>query len=204
MKTIKIIDNPKIKTSTLIRDLKAYSHWNDEELDKLFPPPKETTTRYFELSQDPDPETMNKSYNDLEREGHTKDMMTLREYAIFQKEYFEKTGKHPDEIGWTLLEALPGDGRVALGGWDARHARARFIWFCGGYCLPNIGARLAVTLNPSSLISSETKIEPQLLGIIADIANEVDKLKSKHPSAIGGVSDTWFYSIMTRLNELKK
>ncbi len=153
MNTIKIIDDPTIKTSELMDDFKkkfdVYCYWDNDELDKYFLPPNYITTREFNLSENPD--ILNKSWNDLK--DQREDMMTFREYILFFEAYHKKTGKYPDNIGWTFFkDALP-DGDVARGLWFPDYRQSEFYWSYAELCSPNIGARRAIS-NPSTLTSS--------------------------------------------------
>ena len=44
-------------------------------------------------------------------------ILTLEDYLVFQKKYFEETGKHLDEIGWTWLATMSG-ARLVRSSWD--------------------------------------------------------------------------------------
>jgi len=43
--------------------------------------------------------------------------LTLEDYIIFQRKYFEETGKHLDEVGWTWLATKAG-ARLVCSGWN--------------------------------------------------------------------------------------
>ncbi len=43
--------------------------------------------------------------------------LTLEDYLVFQRKYFEETGKHLDEDGWTWLATKSG-ARLVDAGWD--------------------------------------------------------------------------------------
>ena len=144
-----ITDEAKLKTSEMMNELRekfnVYSYWNNNELDKNFPKPIKATTRYFNKSQDPDTETLNKSYDDLKAEK--KEFCTLREYILMFMQYHEETGKYLDEKGWTVFsDSLPG-GDVAYGYWHPDHREVKFIWYHATNVLGRCGARLAFSLN---------------------------------------------------------
>lgn len=158
MKTFKIKDNPKISTSDMMVKFKKrfkVSSYGDD-LDLTFPPPKEETEREFAFKQDPD--RTNVSYNDLKKEGV--EFMTFREYLIAFEYYFDETGEHLDEKGFTLFSDTLSDGLVAGGYWYADSAQARFCWYDPDYCNPGIGARLAISpLKTSPSLSLESAIK---------------------------------------------
>lgn len=186
MKTIKITENLNKKTSELLAEIKAitpvYSHWDDKDLDKSVPIPKEQTTRYFLDSLEPDTETLGLSYNDCIEKGLP--MMTLREYLLFVLAYHKEHGELPDKKGWTITSTLSVGDRVMGGGrnlgrfwlgWndrDDRDARG--------------GPRSAVTLNPStpsknpeaiSTKPSETLSLEQMIGKVVMAGYTVTKNK---------------------------
>ena len=144
-----ITDEAKLKTSEMMNELRekfnVYSYWDNDELDKNFPKPNKATTRYFNKSQDPDTETLNKSYDDLKAEK--KEFCTLREYILMFMQYHEETGKYLDEKGWTIFSVSLPDGRVADGCWNPAYRGVRFNW-CGAAGVDGYhGSRLAVSLN---------------------------------------------------------
>lgn len=115
MKTLKIKDDAKTPTSELLAKckdkFKVWSIWDDTELDKLFPIPKEPTTREFAKVQEAE-DFAGKSTQDLVNEGLAKECCTLRERLIMELVYFEKTGNHLDEnvITFCAGSPLPGGG----------------------------------------------------------------------------------------------
>jgi len=46
-----------------------------------------------------------------------KNTLTLEDYLVFQRKYFEETGKHLDEDGWTWLATKSGS-RLVRSDWD--------------------------------------------------------------------------------------
>lgn len=144
-----ITDDAKTPTSELLKRCKekfdCWSYWNDKELDENFPVPKKPMTRYFKKTEEPDPETLGKSADEIDPDG-TKGC-TLREYMLMQLAYFEETGKHLDEKGWTLCTSSRlRSGGVADGGWSPSYRRVSFFWYNRDYSDPDMGARLAITL----------------------------------------------------------
>jgi len=153
----KIIDSPNIKTSEIMQKCRdkfmIYSYYDDIELDKQFPPPKEETTRYFLKTQDTDEDLKNKSADDLKKESI--DCITLRERLIMELQYFEETGNNLDLDTVTLCAgsrfadgSVPGvdcyvDGDVNVFRYEPllRDAYLR--------------ARRAFTFNPSNSFSSD-------------------------------------------------
>lgn len=146
----KIVNNPKVKTSELMQQLRdkfpVFSYWNDEELDKEFPAPKEETTRYFKKQVEPD--ILGKSANDM------KDMQicTFRERLIMELEYFNETGEHLDIKGWTMTSSHTSDGLVASAHWDDSWFSA--FWFYADCRNDDAGGRSVVSLEPSPLLPS--------------------------------------------------
>ena len=114
----KITDTPDKKTSEILNECKAlffvWSYYKDEELDLLCPPPKETITKIFKESIEPD--LLNKSYNN----GITEkiNFMSARERIILELQYFKKTGKRLDIKGWTITSTLDSGGRAMRMGGD--------------------------------------------------------------------------------------
>jgi len=77
--------------------------------------------------------TLGKSIDDLEEKGGLFETLgvsglTEAEYLIFQRVYFQETGKHLDEQLWTWLAASrrPRSGRVPVGYWSTDHERLNF------------------------------------------------------------------------------
>lgn len=142
-----ITDNHKIKTSelmdTLRKETNVYSYWNNEELDKLFPAPKETTTREFKDSTEPD--MLNKSRDSMEGTP----IMTLREYILATMAWKKKTGGYLDQIGVTILNNKLPDGKVASGYWFPDDSQVSFSWGHSGARGSRIGGRVAVSLSSS-------------------------------------------------------
>lgn len=59
---------------------------------------------------------LKKTLNIKGKDVHLDHILTLEDHLIFQRKYFEETGKHLDEIGWTWLATKSG-GRLAGSGW---------------------------------------------------------------------------------------
>lgn len=70
MNHFKITDDGKKKTSELLDECRAlfpvWSYYDNNRLDKDFPKPKKSTTRYFAKTVEADEKHKNKSANDLE------------------------------------------------------------------------------------------------------------------------------------------
>ncbi len=66
-KYFRIVDDGKLKTSEILAECKKlfpiWSYYNDEQLDKDFPPIK--STRYFKKNIEADEDLINKSAEDL-------------------------------------------------------------------------------------------------------------------------------------------
>ena len=106
-----ITDDGKKKTSELWEECKSlfpcYSYYTNEELDKLCPAPKETITKTFSASIEPD--RLNISYNDAVKEG-IENFMSTRERIILELQYWKEIGKGLDITGWTITSTLDSDG----------------------------------------------------------------------------------------------
>ena len=170
MKTIKITDSPKLKTSQLMQQMrdrfKVWSYYSNEELDKQFPPPKKATTRYFADTVEADEDLKNKSAKDLEKEKIP--CITLRERLQMEIEHWDKTKTNLDIDNITLCAGsrfVDGfvpfvcrrrDGVVCVFGPGSRGAS------------PFLRARRAVSLNscdssvPSDLESRVAKLESDM------------------------------------------
>ena len=110
-----ITDEGKLSTSELLQKCRdkfpVWSYWDDEDLDKDFPKPKEATTRCFKKNIEADEENANKSANDLKQE----DQITIRERIIIELAYFEETGEHLDKDNWTLCAGSRDRGGGVVG-----------------------------------------------------------------------------------------
>jgi len=100
--------------------------------------------------------TVGKSIDDLEAKGGMFEKygvggMTEAEYLIFQRVYFQETGKHLDEQLWTWLAASrrpacaggPRSGRVPFGDWYPDYERLHFNSYDPGHQHDARGCRLA-------------------------------------------------------------
>lgn len=105
-----ITDGPGKKTSELVEEckklFKVWSTYSYEELDKFCPEPKETITKVYKESIEPD--CLNMSYNDAMEKGIH--FMSARERIILELQYFKETGKGLDIKGWTITSTLDSDG----------------------------------------------------------------------------------------------
>jgi hypothetical protein len=81
-----------------------------------------------------------------------------------QLQFLKETGKYLDIKTWTICSGsrLPG-GLVAYGSWSPDDRRVYFLYFDPGYEFDNYGARLAISLNPSSLNPSELEMRVKAL-----------------------------------------
>ena len=150
MKTIKVHDDCKLKTSKLFAKVKekygkGYCYLSNEELDKQFPIPQEAITRYFLDEVEPDKETLGMSCNqaDPDMQG-----ITLRERLILDL----STEKKLDVVGLTICSgsryagghvpsvSLDSDGDVCVD------------WFSAGSCDDADGVRreVSITTLPSN------------------------------------------------------
>lgn len=157
MKTFKITETNK-KTSEIMTEMrnlfKVWSYYDDAELDKQFPPPKEVTTREFLYSVEPDPETLGKSAKEADPQQTG---ITLRERMFMEILYFQETGSHLDIKGWTICSGSRDSG----GGVPGMYFRPAcgevcVYWYDVGRSRSTRGLRQAVStssLIPSTLAS---------------------------------------------------
>jgi len=158
---MKITETTK-KTSELMDNLRkkfsVYSYWDNDELDKNFPVPKETTTREFTDTQE-STDFKGNSWNEMDKTN----MMTLREYILFFQAYYEKYKKYPDEIGWTVFKDSLSDDWVANGCWSPGSREVGFGWNNSGNRYAYYGARVAISLCDSSAISCSLTDMPPVI-----------------------------------------
>lgn len=162
MKTITITDNGTEKTSKLLamcrKEFEVYSYLSNDQLDTQFPPPKLSTSRTFNDTQEPDEDLQNMSYDDVKKKNI--EFMTIRERIIFELEYYKRTGEHPDEKNITLTSSLDEDGGVLRSCWiDYRFC---VLAYDQHSAYPFIRARrvvLPVSLESVPFDPSELKIE---------------------------------------------
>jgi hypothetical protein len=69
--------------------------------------------------------------------------LSLEEYEIFQRMYFEKTGKHLDENGWTWLTKSRSGSRVVFSDWYPGGRRLIVYAVDPDYSFGNLGLRLS-------------------------------------------------------------
>jgi hypothetical protein len=150
-KTFTITETNK-KTSEIMAEMrslfKVWSYYDDAELDKDFPPPKEITIREFEYSVEPTTLDVSAKEGDPEMKG-----ITLRERLLMEILYFKETGKHLDIIGWTICSGSRySDGDVPGVYFNPSNDGVYVFW----YDLDDSGATggLRQAVSPSSLLPS--------------------------------------------------
>lgn len=120
---IEIIDDNKIKTSEIIKQLSEkfkvynyYERFNKGNIDDIFPPPAETTKRKFKFLQNADLENAGKSADELDKDKQ----ITLRERLLFEMEYFMRTNCHLDaQMSQTLCAGSRDlEGKTPRVWWD--------------------------------------------------------------------------------------
>ncbi len=89
--------------------------------------------------------TLNKKAEEFISQG---EKMSLTDYLLYQKQYFEQTGKHLDEDGWTWLPGStvknPSGGfRVVCAHWDPGYSQLVVGADDPSYSYPNLGCRLS-------------------------------------------------------------
>ena len=120
----KITNDPKIKTSEILAKMKkkftVWSYWNEEELDKNFPPPKKETTRYFLKEQ----EASGRLENDIAGNiSKAENPCTLRERLLMELKHFKEAGHFLDNSAWTLCGDKIASGCVPSVRCDPRSRR---------------------------------------------------------------------------------
>lgn len=146
--TFKIYDDGKLKTSELLakckEKFKCWMYWEDDRLDEEFPRPENPIVRYFNKTQEPDPETMGKSSDVIDPLGIKS--CTLREYMMMQSMYFEETGKFLDMKNFTLCIGSPAqNGDIVFGGWNPAYREVYFCPVLSSDLDKCLGSRLAIS-----------------------------------------------------------
>src|SRR3990167_395185 len=162
-KTFQITEDNR-KTSEIMAEMrslfKVWSYYDDERLNKDFPPPKEITTREFPYSIEPT--ELGKSAND------DKDMtvITLRERLLLEIQYFKETDSHLDIKGWTICSgSRNSDGNVPSVDFDPSDDEVKVNWYDLDDSHPMGGLRQAVLPSkPSDLEKRVTAIENWIKG----------------------------------------
>ena len=156
-----IVEQPNLKTSEILnmckKLFKAYSSYNDKQLDEDYPAPKEATVRYFRANIEADEEHANKSAKQLEKENIPG--ITLRERLLLELQYFCVTGGHLDIKNYTFCSgSRSSGGGVPHVYWFGDYDRLSVDWRSVESCYDGIRAREAVSadgvplkLNPCSL-----------------------------------------------------
>jgi len=168
----KITDDGTLKTSEIIEKMKSkFPVWVSsyyENIDEQFPVPKESTTRYFKKSVEPDEDTLGLSVNETLAKGITQaDGITLRERLLMEIQYFAETGKHLDVKGFTFCsDSRHSDGRVPSVCLFP-NGKVYVDWFLLDDSDSEHGIRRAVTLESlSSIPLSENNILTQAINTV--------------------------------------
>lgn len=155
-KYFQIIDNPKVKTSELVAEMKKLFPvycYREEHLDEDFPAPKKKTIRYFHKNVEADEDMKNLSANDLKEKGIVG--ITLRERLIMELQFYQETGNHLDIENWTLCSGSRcADGDVPCARWDG--GDVSIYWYVPQYRHDGLRARRAVSLDTSSFNTFES------------------------------------------------
>ena len=122
----------------------AWKYYND--LDKTTAKeqarPKTTYVFGYRGGTEPDKEHLGKSHNKAMAEGMT--FLTLEERIWAELRYFANTGRHLDEVGWTITSSLASDGIAFGAGWDSGDRRFRVRGYRCSDAYPNDGPCEAV------------------------------------------------------------
>lgn len=154
MNTIQITERPDLKTSQIMALLKekftVWSYYVDKQLDKDFPAPTEATVAHFLDSQEPDPDTVGLSVNEVTEKYPDKTGITLRQRLLLELAYFEKHGEHLDVKGFTLCSgSRNSNGHVPRVSWSPDGQEVQVSWCSLDYSDAKCGVRSGVSLNPS-------------------------------------------------------
>ena len=84
--------------------------------------------------------TLGKTAEAIIAEG---EKLTLAEYLIFQRQYFEEFDKHPDADGWTWLPGSKSGTRVPGASWDPGGGQLYVHAAGADYSNSNLGGRLS-------------------------------------------------------------
>lgn len=157
-----VIDNGRYKTSEILdqcrKYFKVYSWYDDEQLDKDFPPVK--SDRTFAPNIEADETYANQSAEDV------KDLpgITLRERLLMELGYFQKTGKHLDVDNITLCSgSRHSGGCVPDVDWSSDDQRLYVGWYYPTSRYSSLRARVAVTLDIST--SNPSDLETRLANL---------------------------------------
>ncbi len=113
-KYIVITDDGQNTTSQLLHMLDPINCvLSDEKLNVYFPPPSSPTMRKFVLAQEANYEFKNLSASDLQEKGI--EGITLREYLIYHKRWFDQFKTHLDIKSVTLCTGSPLPNKFVLG-----------------------------------------------------------------------------------------
>lgn len=159
-----ISDDGKLLTSEIITKMRKKFNiyvYDEENIDKDFPTPKEPTTRYFKKNIEADEEYKNLSANDLEEKKIPG--ITLRERLLMELDYFNETNSHLDVDNITLCSGSRlSYGFVPFVHWHADRRRLFVYWSLPGlrYSLLRSRAAVSLPLDPQPLKTFDpTKLE---------------------------------------------
>lgn len=175
------ITETKQKTSEIIAKMRklfdVYSFYDDKQLDKDFPPPKQISTRHFAKNIEADEEYKNMSANDLDEKGVKG--ITLRERLLMEIQYFKETGNHLDVDNVTLCSgSRDSGGDVPSVYWDSARRGVYVDW--GGLSRSYSSLRARVAVNPltlSSLVPSATGDSIDLITRVGNLESDMHKIK---------------------------
>ena|SRR3990167_5478536 len=150
MKTFTIKET-KQKTSEILAEMKSlfpvWSYYDDERLDKDFPPPKEITTREFSYSIEPTELGKSAKEGDPNMTG-----ISLRERLLMEIIYYKETGKHLDIDGWTICSGSRSlDGCVPNVYFAPGHDKVNVDWYHVDGSGPKVGLRHCLQNNSNSV-----------------------------------------------------
>jgi hypothetical protein len=142
-----VVDDGSQKTSEIIKKMRESFDvyvYDEENVDKNFPPPVSSTTRKFKKNVEADEELNNKSANDLEKEGIQS--ITLRERLSMELQYFNETGKNLDIDNVTLCAgSRDSGGRVPYVDWYADGRKVYVYWCYRDGANPSLRSRRCVS-----------------------------------------------------------
>ncbi len=165
MKIFKITETNK-KTSEIMAEMKSlfpvWSYYDDDELDRDFPPPKEITTREFPYSVEPAELNVSAKDGDPNMTG-----ITLRERMLMEIQYFKETGNHLDVVGWTICSGSRfSDGGVPCVDFHGAHDEVNVYWYGVDGSDPAGGLRQPVLpSNPFPSLPLHSDLESRLKNV---------------------------------------
>ena len=116
--------------ATLDKSIRQLSGLTQEEIDRRVENNEEVPVSFEAV--------INGKKTQIKSEG-----LSLNEYLIFQRQYFEKTNKHLDSNGWTWLPKTRSGSRFVGSSWDPGDDQLLVVASDAGGSLDYLGCRLS-------------------------------------------------------------